>query len=154
MRPVFLLPPFFLLLGACLPKPPVASFTNDSAYPDKLFEQGWALTEMLSNEDIDLSEFDVHIYEDEAAFRNACPDVDGLGCTDGHSKLAILGAVGTDFPSVGRAVAHQLGHIFLYQTTRDIDGSHNHAEWFGEAGYEAQVYLYLLNEENKNATQN
>lgn len=135
-----------LALTACFPKPPT-HFINDSAYPDGLFYQGWALVEQLSQADIDLTDFTVHVYEDEDAFHNACPDVDGLGCTDGEHHIDILGKVGTNFPGVGRATAHMLGHVFYKQTTDDIDGAHKHLEWFGETGYEVQVYIYLLNEE-------
>lgn len=140
-----------LALTACFPKPPT-HFINDSAYPDGYFLKVWSACESLAESEIDLEDFTVHVYEEEDAFRNACPDVDSLGCTDGESHIDILGAVGTNFPDVGRATAHQLGHVFYKQTTDDIDGAHKHLEWFGETGVEAQVYLYLLNEETKNAT--
>jgi hypothetical protein len=138
-----------IFLTSCI-QLPYASFQNDSAFPDGLFQQALMATEIASETNIILKDVHIHIYEDEQAFDDACPDIDGLGCTDGRSQFSVLGSFGHNFPEVSYAVAHQLGHIHYYTLFENMDGAHRHTEWFGEGGVVEKVYLYFFSEEASN----
>jgi hypothetical protein len=132
-------------LCACFPKPTI--LINDSAYPSGYFHEVWAETENAARVDIKLDGFLVHVYgEDKAAFDRACPEPEGLGCTNATSKISILAPVGTNAVEVGATVAHMLGHVALEQHGGDPDWSHEHQEWFGPGGVVEQIQALILEE--------
>jgi hypothetical protein len=114
------------------------AFDNRSQYPDQFFLRLWAEVEALAGVDISLEGVAVTIHEDAGDFEDACPDVEGLGCSD-PARIEIMGGVGTNFVDVGTEVAHQLGHMHL-----SGDGRHAHAEWFGEGGVVEQARALLV----------
>jgi hypothetical protein len=113
------------------------SFDNRSQYPDQFFLHVWAETEALAKTDVSLSGMSVVVHEDAGDFADACPDIEGLGCSDADN-INIRGSVGTNAIDVGTEVAHQLGHTHFWKT-EDGDGRHSHAEWFGNSGFVEQM---------------
>lgn len=116
------------------------AFDNRSAYPDGYFLYVWSETETYAGVDIPLKGVVVTIHESIAEYRDACPDIDRIGCHTGTS-VDIYGAVGTSFLQVGTEVAHQLGHMRFMQ--EGGDGRHAHAEWWSEGGIVDQVHTLL-----------
>ncbi len=143
---------YFILLAllvlafcACIPKPTV--LINDSAYPSGYFREVWAETEVAANVDISLEGYIIHVFgEDVAAFERACPEPEGLGCTNATSKISILAGVGTNAGEVGGAVAHMLGHVHYQAEGDDPDWDHEHTDWFGPGGIVDKIEAMILEE--------
>lgn len=110
------------------------SIINLSEYPDGLFYKVWSELETTAQVDISLDGMTATVHGDRARFEDACPDVEGLGCSD-YDNLNVYGGVGTDFLDVGTETAHQLGHLYFYHTHGGSDGRHAHADWWDDGGY-------------------
>lgn len=88
---------------------------------------------------IDLHGYTLTVWDTVADAQRACIAVDGVACTvigDSHtidtpwpSEYGSYDTATLDAISAA-ALAHELGHVYYFETTGDSDAAHTHTEWF------------------------
>lgn len=123
--------PLALMLCACGTAPQGFEYRNGSQISDARIEGAIDLTQSLAPRAIGLNGWVLTVFDTQTELENYC-DPEALGCMNPGSHL--IGTSWPDDPKFNPAsaavIAHELGHVYYYNTTGDLDYAHEHSEWF------------------------
>lgn len=122
---------------------PVDILNGSPVVADETIQAVIAATQAIAQSEIDLDGYTLTVFDSVEGSHEACSKFSGesaVGCTVISTKeidtpwpVEFSGYDRATLNAISAAViAHELGHVYYFQTTGDPDATHSHDEWFNK----------------------
>lgn len=141
--------PLLLALCACAgapstfdPNAPVDVLNGSPDVTNETLQKVMDLTNQLAPKAVNLNGWSIIVYSTVEESHSHCTSTtgEGDGCVD-----PLIHTIHVPWPSEyngydaatlraesAEVLAHEMGHVFYFQTTKDFDHNHTHKEWFNQ----------------------